>query len=69
MEGVRLFEKFDFRISRHSEIESLDVRKSKSNKTEMSNTDGVRKKTDREKNNCLVKTWSREAPFLLEVFL
>lgn len=55
MEGVCLFEKFDFRISRHSETEGLDVRKSKSNKTEVSNTDRVRKKTDREKNNCLVE--------------
>lgn len=55
MEGVRLFEKFDFRISRHSEIEGLDFRKSKSNKTEVSNTDGVRKKTGRKKNNCLVE--------------
>lgn len=55
MERVCLFEKFDFRISRHSEIEGLDFRKPKSNKTEVSNTDGVRKKTDREKNNCLVE--------------
>ena len=34
MDGVCLFEKFDFRISRHSEIEGLDFRKLKSKRDE-----------------------------------
>lgn len=63
MVEVCLFEKFDFRISRHSEIEGLDVRKSKSNKTEVSNTDGVKKKTGREKNNCLVEEQEPQGSF------